>query len=468
MRPTSLYTGLAVFALLAGSTVTGGTQTPASSTPQASQAPAQGDQPAGRGRRAGGGGGQGAGRGRGRGPAPETPPWAILRAPAGTKEGAVWIPDMPTMESIAPPPGWKPDGNEVPWMPATLLRLPRTNITRAKFPAIDFHNHTGALTTKEQYDAVVKSLDGVGVGAVVNLNGGTGDQLDAVLKAGEPYRDRVANFVTFSGAGINEPGWSQRFAALMERGFKNGAMGMKVSKQLGQGVQNPDGTFVQADDPRLDAVWAMAAKYKKPVMIHTSDSIGRFYPISPKNERYEAGLWHQPGDESGNLSKSGPANEVIERARENMHRKHPNTIFVNAHLAMLYYDPQKLAKFLDTYPNAMVEISATVQDLGRAPRLWRDFIIKYQDRVFFGTDGGDNSNPDTFWNPHFRYLETYDEYFEHPAQIRLPGGSPGHGRWNISGISLPDSVLRKVYYENALRLLPTLRQSIERQIAARK
>ena len=157
MRPSSLYTSLAVFALLAGSTVTGGTQqAPAGSTPQASQPPAQTDQPAARGRRGGGAGAgeQAAGRGRGRGGA-ETPPWAILRAPAGTKEGAVWIPEMPTMESIAPPPGWKPDGNEVPWMPATLLRLPRTNITRAKFPAIDFHNHTGALTTREQYEAVV-------------------------------------------------------------------------------------------------------------------------------------------------------------------------------------------------------------------------------------------------------------------------------------------------------------------------
>ena len=150
-----------------------------------------------------------------------------------------------------------------------------------------------------------------------------------------------------------------------------------------------------------------------------------------------------------------------------MHRKHPNTIFVNAHMAMLYYDPAKLAKFLDTYPNAQVEISATVQDLGRAPRMWREFLLKYQDRVLFGTDGGGNSNPDTFWNPHFRYLETYDEYFEHPAQIRLPGGSPGHGRWNISGVSLPDEVLRKIYYENALRHLPALKESIARQIAER-
>ena len=449
MRPSSLCTSLVVASLLSISIGTGGAQAPPPS-----------------GGRAGGAADQAAGRGRGRGA--EIPPWAILRAPAGVKEGETWIPDMPAMEALLPPAGWQPDGNEVPWMPATLLRLPRTNITRAKHPAIDFHNHTGTLQTREQYEAVVKGLEAVGVGAVVNLNGGTGDQLDAVLKAGEPYRDRVANFVTFNGVGINEPGWSDRFAALMERGFKAGAMGMKVSKQLGQELRNLDGSYIQADDPRLDPIWAMAAKYQKPVLIHLSDSIGRFYPISSKNERYEAGLWHQRGDVSGNLYASGPPNEVIERARENMHRKHPKTIFVNAHVAMLYYDPVKVAKFLDTYPNAQVDISATVQDLGRAPRLWRDFLIKYQDRVVFGTDGNANSNPDTFWIPHFRYLETFDEYFEHPAQIRLPGGSPAHGRWNISGVSLPDEVLRKIYFENALKYLPTLRASIERQRAARK
>jgi predicted TIM-barrel fold metal-dependent hydrolase len=390
------------------------------------------------------------------------------RAPAGVKEGGTWIPPLPSMESIAPPPGWKPAGGEEFPMPVTLLRLPRTNITRAKYPAIDFHVHAGGLTTPEAYKQLVSLMDTIGMGVICNMNGGTGANLDKVLKAGEAYRDRIANFITFSAEGINEPGWSQKFAAEMERAFKAGALGMKVSKQLGQGATNPDGSFIQADDPRLDAIWQMAAKYDRPVMIHTSDSIGRFYPIGPKNERYEAGLWRQPGDTSGNLYATGPKYEVIEKARENMHAKYPKTRFVNAHMAMLYYDPQKLSAFLDKYPNANVEISATVQDLGRAPRLWREFLLKYQDRVLMGSDGNPNRGPDEFWIPHWRYLETYDEYFYHPAQIRTPGGSPGHGRWNISGVGLPDAVLRKIYYENALKHLPAMRPSIERQLASRR
>jgi predicted TIM-barrel fold metal-dependent hydrolase len=410
---------------------------------------------------------RGQGRGRGGGQAQQGPrpaPPTIPIAP-GVAEGEIYIPPMPTFEEVAPPPGWQANGQEQPPMPLTLLRLPRTNIWRAKYPVIDFHVHGGGLNTVEAFKAAVRLMDQIGMGAFVNLSGGTGENLDAVLKAGQPYRDRVANFITFSTNGINEPGWPERFAAEMERAFQAGAMGMKVGKGLGQSARNPDGSFIQADDPRLDAVWAMAAKYNRPVMIHTSDSVGRFYPIGPRNERYEAGLWRRPGDT--NLYTSGPPREVIERARENMHRKHPNTRFVNAHMAMLYYDPEKLANLLDTFPNADVEISASVQDLGRAPRLWRELIIKYQDRVFFGSDGSPGREPDDFWTPHWRYLETFDEYFYHPAQIRTAGGSPGHGRWNISGIGLPDDVLRKVYYENALRHLPSLRESIERQLATR-
>lgn len=388
------------------------------------------------------------------------------KSPSNTPQRVV--PPLPTRESLEPSPGWKPDGHVVPHMPETLLRLPRTQLTRARYPAIDFHVHAGNLTTVAAYQTFIRKMDEAGIGAIVNLNGGTGAHLDQTLKAGEGFKDRVANFITFSTEGINEPGWSEKFAAEMERAFKAGAQGMKVAKGLGLSAKNPDGTFIQCDDPRLDAVWSMAAKYDKPVMIHVSDSIGRFYPIGPKNERFEAGLWEKPGDTAGNYYKNGyPAPEAIEKARETMHRKHPRTRFVNAHMAMLYYDPEKLATFLETHPNADVEVSAAIQDLGRAPRLWREFLIKYQDRVLMGSDGSPDRGVKDFWEPHWRFFETFDEYFEHPAQVRTPGGSPGHGRWNISGAGLPDEVIRKIYYANALRRLPALKTSINKQLTRR-
>ncbi len=394
----------------------------------------------------------------------------LPRAPDSVAEGATWVPPMPPLQATAPPPGWHRDGIETPPMPYILLRLPRTNIYRAKYPAIDVHVHAGGLTTHAAYEALIARMDSTGVGVIWNMSAGSGAHLDSVLAAGKPYRDRVVNCFNIGRGGddsIRVPGWPERVAAEMERAFKAGAPCMgEVSKAIGQEWKNPDGSFIQADDPRLDPIWEMAARYNIPVVIHTSDSVGRFYPIGPLNERYEAGLWHHEGET--NLYTDGPPREEIEKARVRLMRRHPNTRFIWCHMAMLYYDPQKLAAFLDEFPNASVDMSAAVQDLGRAPRLWREFFIKYQDQILFGSDGNPGRGVDEFWIPHWRFLETFDEHFYHPAQIRTPGGSPGHGRYNISGIGLPDEVLKKVYYENALRYLPSLQASIERQIAARE
>jgi predicted TIM-barrel fold metal-dependent hydrolase len=356
---------------------------------------------------------------------------------------------------------------EAPAMPKALMKLPRTPITKAKFPAIDFHVHARELRTAEDYQKMIKVMDETGLGILCNMDGGFGATFDGNMRVGGPFKDRVIQFARLDFAGINEPGWPAKTAAELERTFLAGAAGLKINKVLGLDLKNADGTYIQADDKRFDPIWEMAAKHNKPVMIHISDSYGRFLPIGPENERYEAGLWRN--NTEGNYYKTGHVTpDVIEKARENMHARHPRTRFVNAHVAMLYYDMDKVTAFLDKYPNADVEISASVQDLGRAPRLIREFFIKYQDRILFGSDGNPGRGVEEFWVPHWRFLETYDEHFDHPAQLRGPTGAPLHGRWRISGIGLPDAVLRKVYYANALRYLPASRPSIERQLAARR
>jgi predicted TIM-barrel fold metal-dependent hydrolase len=356
---------------------------------------------------------------------------------------------------------------EVPAMPKALMKLPRTPITKAKFPAIDFHLHGAQLKIAEDYQKMIAVMDQAGVGVICNMDGGFGSTFDRNMKVGEPFRNRVLQFARIDFDGINQPGWSTRTAAELERAFLAGAAGLKINKVLGLDLKNTDGTYIQADDKRFDPIWEMAAKHNKPVMIHLSDSYGRFLPIGPENERYEAGLWRSSPE--GNYYKTGqPTNDVIEKARENMHARHPKTRFVNAHMAMLYYDMDKVAALLDRYPNADVEISATVQDLGRAPLMIRKFFLKYQDRILFGSDGNPSRGVEEFWEPHWRFLETFDEHFDHPAQIRSATGAPLHGRWRISGIGLPDDVLRKVYYTNALKYLPSARASIERQLAARR
>ena len=373
---------------------------------------------------------------------------------------APMAPQSPSHPEFKPAP-------EVPAMPKALMKLPRTGITRAKFPVIDFHLHGGSLKTADDYRKMIALMDKTGVAAICNMDGGFGKAFDQNMMVGEAFRDRIIHFARINWQGINEPGWSERTAAELERCFRAGAQGLKIAKELGLVYKNSDGTYIQADDPRLDAVWEMCAKYNKPVMIHLSDSYGRFLPIGPENERYEAGLWRSSPE--GNYYHTGhPTPDAIEKARENMHARHPNTRFVNAHFAMLYYDMDKVAALLDKYPNADIELSATVQDLGRAPLMIRKFFLKYQDRILFGSDGNPSRGSEEFWEPHWRFLETFDEHFDHPAQLRSATGAPLHGRWRISGIGLPDGVLRKVYYANALRYLPAVRASFEKQLAAQR
>jgi predicted TIM-barrel fold metal-dependent hydrolase len=363
-------------------------------------------------------------------------------------------------------PEFKP-APEVPPMPKALMKLPRTEITRAKYPVIDFHLHGGSLKTAEDYKKMIALMDQTRIGMICNMDGGYGAAFDRNMEVGAPFRDRIIHFARLNYEGINDPGWSEKATAELERCFRAGAQGLKIAKELGLSFKNRDGSYIQADDARFDPIWEMCAKYNRPVMIHLSDSYGRFLPIGPENERYEAGLWRSSPE--GNYYQTGhPSHEVIEKARENMHSKHPNTRFVNAHFAMLYYDMDKVAALLDRFPNADIELSATVQDLGRAPLMIRKFFLKYQDRILFGSDGNPSRGIEEFWVPHWRFLETFDEHFDHPAQMRSATGAPLHGRWRIYGIGLPDEVLRKVYYANALRYLPAARAAFEKQLAAQR
>jgi predicted TIM-barrel fold metal-dependent hydrolase len=376
----------------------------------------------------------------------------------------------PAAETAAAPqfpdhPDFKPALEQNP-MPKSTLVVKRTDIRGAKHPAIDFHFHGRRLQTPEDYAKMVEVMNQSGVGLICNMDGGFGETFDNHRKASEAVKDRFLQFARVDFEGINEPGWSEKNAAELERCFLAGAAGLKINKALGLELKNTDGTYIQSDDPRFDPIWEMCAKHNKPVMIHVSDALGRFEKIGPENERWEAGLFRSSPE--GNYYGSGrPGPEDIFKARENMLAKHPKTRFVHAHIAMMYFDLKRVGELLDKYPNSDVEVSAAIQDLGRQPYSGREFLIKYQDRIIFGTDGNPGRGVDEFWMPHFRYLETNDEYFDHPAQLRGPLGAPLHGRWAIHGAYLPDEVLRKIYYQNALKYLPAARDSIQTQLKAR-
>jgi predicted TIM-barrel fold metal-dependent hydrolase len=384
---------------------------------------------------------------------------ALLLAAAGGSSHAA--PQAGTAKSAAHP-DFRP-APEQPAMPKSLLVVKRTDINRAKYPVIDFHFHGRPIQTPEDYKKMIAVMDRAGLGAIVNMDGGMYDALDRNLRAGSGYEDRIIHFARPVWEGINDPGWAEKTAAELERAFKMGAEGLKINKVLGLQLKNPDGTFIHADDPRMDPIWAMCAKYKKPVMIHISDPIARWEPIGPANERYEAGQWRS--DPSDNYYGTGqPHYTEIWKHQERMLAKHPNTRFVLAHIANMAEDLQRAGDLLDRFPNADVELSARFQDLGRQPYTARTWLIKYQDRALFGSDGSPGREVEQFWTPHWRFCETDDEHFDHPAQMLSPLGAPLQGRWRIYGVFLPDDVLRKIYYQNALKYLPSLRGSIEKQL----
>jgi predicted TIM-barrel fold metal-dependent hydrolase len=334
-------------------------------------------------------------------------------------------------------------------MPTPMLVAKRTNITRAKYPVIDIHFHGGVWADAQQQLALMDEQD---IAMICSMDGGYDARLDTAMQNATAANGRLINFARLNYEGINEAGWGEREAARLARSFEAGAAGLKMWRDLGMVFRNSDGSLIPTDDPRLKPVWDTCAELGRPVMIHSSDPPARWLPIGPDNERYEAGMWRSNTD--GNYTHDDvPHYTELLKQQERLVAANPNTTIIAAHVASRGWDLAEVARLLDTYPNFYVDINARLQELGRQPYTCRKFMLKYAERILFGTDGSPKRGSD-FWVPHWRFLETDDEYFDHPAQMLGPLGAGLQGRWKIHGVFLPDDVLKKIYYENALKLLP--------------
>lgn len=326
------------------------------------------------------------------------------------------------------------------WRPKSEMVVSRTEIIKPKFPVIDIHNHLGRL---ENLEAYLKEMDEAGIRIAVSLDGhSAGDFYKEHLAAvNKVAKDRMLVFFAPDWYRIDEPGFGENEARRLEEAVKMGVRGLKVFKNLGLTVKDKSGKIVPVDDPRLDPVWAKCGELGIPVMIHSSDPKAFFKPLDRFNERYdELGAhprWSFYGDQY-------PSKEEILKQRNNMIARHPNTIFIGAHMANLPEELGRVAIWLEQYPNLYVDIDARISELGRQPYTARKFIIKYQDRVMFGSD----TPPDAHaYRIYYRFLETDDEYID-PAE-----GHHLQGRWMIYGLYLPDEVLEKIYYKNAMKIL---------------
>ncbi len=344
-------------------------------------------------------------------------------------------------------------------MPTPVLEAKRTPVETARLPVVDIHFHARALDSAESYAELLRAMDAVGVAAIANMDGGYARAIGEDLRLASGAAGRIATFARLDYDGINDSGWSEREATRLREAFTAGAAGLKVWKDVGLELQDAAGGYLHVDDPRFDAIWQACAEAGKPVLMHLSDPPARFQPIGPENERFEAGMWRDSPE--GNFYGTGvPSPDEIFEHRETMLAKHPETTYILAHVASMAWNLERVSKLLDAHPNAFVELSARLQELGRQPYATRRFLIAYQDRVLFGSDGFPGRDADQFWRPHWRFFETDDEYFDHPAQMLSPLGAPLQGRWKIHGVFLPEDVLRKLYSGNALRFVPELRSAV--------
>ena len=334
------------------------------------------------------------------------------------------------------------------YRPRSTLIAPTHVARTAKFPAVDFHGHPyEQLNSAAGLTALGVALDAINVRVIVAANNASGESLArqvALVRASDTMRDRVRILagVNFSGVG---PGWAAKAIAQLEADVAAGAVGIgEIGKGLGLSTRKADGSRLQIDDPALDPIWQAAARLKLPVFIHTADPQEFWQPVDFNNERWlELALF--PGRRYA--AEQFPAFETLMKERDNMLRRNPRTTFVIAHLGWHANDLGRLAKMMDEMPNLHSEVGAVLYDIGRQPRAAHDFFVRYQDRILFGKDSFQPEEYPYYW----RVFETRDDYFDYYRDY--------HAKWKLYGIDLPDSVLKKVYFGNALRITGGLPQT---------
>ena len=353
------------------------------------------------------------------------------------------------------PPGMtevRPNNCQAPQAPAPSIldyRPKSTLVTaehlvpRAKFPAIDFHGHpAGGIGSPEALEHFGASLDSINIQVFIVADNVSGERLKslmATIGASPKMKDRVR---VLTGVNLRDvsPEGVQRTVAQLEADAAAGAVGIgEIGKGFGLSTTKADGSRLKLDDPALDPIWQAAARLKLPVFIHTADPAEFFKPIDLHNERWlELSLFPNrrfPPEQY-------PAFDVLMAERDNLFRRNPKTTFVAAHMGWQANDLGKLGKLMDELPNVYTEVGAVLYDIGRQPRGAHDFFVKFQDRILFGKDSFQPEEYPYYW----RVFETRDEYFDYYR--------PYHAFWKLYGIDLPDTVLKKLYYQNALKLMP--------------
>jgi uncharacterized protein len=325
------------------------------------------------------------------------------------------------------------------YRPRSTLVGTDTKVPKAKFPVIDIHGHPPGIGSPQGLANMVADMDRLNLRVMTSASNTSGERLVQLLNVinGSPYKDRfrVLTGIDFRDVG---PGWAEKAVAQLEADIKAGAIGVgEIGKGFGLQIRKRDGTRLRVDEPELDPVWQAAARLDIPIFIHTAEPQEFFSPLDNKNERWlELALF----PDRRNYQPEQVKFEQLMTERNNLFKKHPKTRFIAAHFGWHANDLKRAAAMLDAYPNVVVEAGAILYDLGRQPRAAREFFLKYQDRILFGKDSWQPEEFPYYW----RVFETRDEYFDYYRDY--------HAFWKLYGMDLPDDVLKKLYYKNAIRV----------------
>ena len=327
------------------------------------------------------------------------------------------------------------------YSPKSTLIVPEHTVKRSKYPFIDVHNHQFDMPIKN-LPKLVSEMDSLNMAFMINLSGFRGLYLRKSLeniKKNAPTRFGL--FLNIDFEDIDDKFFSETQVALIDSAVKAGVMGLKVYKSLGLTSKDNKGARIAINDIRLDPIWKACGDNNIPVLIHSGEPASFWNPKDKFNERWLE-LRQKPNRYRD--PEINPSFEEVIAEQHDVFRKHPNTTFINAHLGWMGNDLDRLGEHLDLYPNVVTEIGAVLAEIGRQPIRAKQFFTTYQDRILFGKDSYNVSEYYTY----FRVLETNDEYFEYYRKR--------HAHWRVYGLALSDSVLKKLYYKNALKLFPKI------------
>lgn len=324
--------------------------------------------------------------------------------------------------------------------PVSIYNIPKTTVEKAKFPVIDFHTHNYPESNKE-IEEWVKALDNSGIEKSIILSYETGEEFDEVVERYSKYEGHFDLWCGFDYTGYNEEGWSEKAVKELERCFKAGAKGVGELGDKGEGLlysKPTEAIGMHIDDPRMQPLLKKCGELGMPISIHVAEPYWMYLPMDEHNDgMMNAELWQIDKSKENIL-----LHDELVSTLENAVKNNPNTTFIACHLVNSNHDLNILGNLLDKYPNLYADISARFAEFAAVPRRTKAFFEKYQDRLLYGSDMGTEAK---MYQTTFRILETADEHFYNKQRFGY--------HWPLNGLDLNDTTLKKMYSENARKIL---------------